>query len=204
MRRQNWQPPATFVVHTRPCWKSALTFLQLTDGQFCAWHAEACTSSAMVRCSCFWRRRRSSSLRPPCRCDLAPCGLSGCGWWVRFLQSSQTSKSGHVSHRQPAPGSISCWQMLHEAANAGSAGLCRWNSTIIEVCFARRSVSNWKWLPWQSDRNAWRVSMNSHSSVSSSSLVSPSGPISSHCNGRGSRSCSGSACTTPWHSSHRL
>eukprot|EP00959_Pyramimonas_sp_CCMP1952_P213230 4461462-Pyramimonas_sp.AAC.2 len=51
----------------------------------------------------------------------------------------------------------------------------------MEECFARRSVSNWKWLPWHSERNACRVSKNSDSIVSSGSLVSRSSLMSSTC-----------------------
>ena len=59
------------------------------------------------------------------------------------LQAVQMSKSEQTVQRQPAPGSISALHTLQLVVKAGAEGLCRWYRTIMELCLARRSVSNW-------------------------------------------------------------
>ena len=49
---QRWQPPLTFWRQVTACWNSALTLAQLEDTQLVWLQAEACTSRAMVLCSC--------------------------------------------------------------------------------------------------------------------------------------------------------
>ena len=53
------------------------------------------------------------------------------------------SKSEHTVQRKPLPASISMLHVLHVLANAGALGLCRWYSTIMLLCLARRKESNW-------------------------------------------------------------
>jgi len=60
------------------------------------------------------------------------------------MQASQTSKpSLHVSQECRFAHEMSDSQMLHVVAYAGMLGLCRCHRIIIELCLARRSVSNW-------------------------------------------------------------
>ena len=158
----------------------------------------------MVRCSCFMRAWRSSLDITRVVSRRLPCGRSGWGCPLVLRQLSQTSKSVHVSHRHPVPGSISWLHRLQVATYAGSVGLCRWNRTIMLLCFARRSVSNWYLLPWHMDRKAWRVSKNSHSMSGSASFVSGSAATCALCSGppRHMRSSCGRASSTAKHSSH--
>lgn len=66
----------------------------------------------------------------------------GCGCDVLRWQEMHMSKSGHTVQRKPVPGSISTLQMLQVVVKAGASGLCRWYSTIMLLCLARRMVSN--------------------------------------------------------------
>lgn len=52
------------------------------------------------------------------------------------------SKSEQTVQRMPVPGSISTWQKLQVEEKAGASGLCRWYSTIMLLCLARRRESN--------------------------------------------------------------
>ncbi len=58
-------------------------------------------------------------------------------------QLAHMSKSWHTVQRKPCPGSISTPHWLHVHTNAGASGLCRWYSTIMLLCLARRMESNW-------------------------------------------------------------
>ena len=68
---------------------------------------------------------------------------SWCWWPMVSLQLRHMSKSWHTLQRNPAPGSISTWHLLQVVAKAGASGLCRWYSTIMLLCLARRMLSNW-------------------------------------------------------------
>jgi hypothetical protein len=58
------------------------------------------------------------------------------------LQLLHISKSVHTVQRSPVPGSISTWQKLQVEEKAGASGLCKWYSTIMLLCLARRRESN--------------------------------------------------------------
>lgn len=58
------------------------------------------------------------------------------------LQFLHMSKSLQTVQRSPVPGSISTWQKLQVDEKAGASGLCRWYSTIMLLCLARRRESN--------------------------------------------------------------
>lgn len=69
--------------------------------------------------------------------------MSWCWWPTVCLQLVHMSKSWQTEQRKPCPGSISMPQALQEQEKAGASGLCRWYSTIMLLCFARRMLSNW-------------------------------------------------------------
>ena len=66
----------------------------------------------------------------------------GDGWASLSLQPPQKSNS-QLSQWYLAPKSMSIWQLLQLCTNFGASGLCRWYSTIMDECLARRSWSNW-------------------------------------------------------------
>jgi len=141
---QRTQPPEARVLHCIPWRNSPLTFRQLGYWQLPERHVDACTRRSSIFLSCWTRICRASAFWAS--------RSAADGWFVKLWgwmtapfekQALHTSKSGQTSHRQPWPVSISWQQTLHVVTNAGAVGLCRWYNTIIDECFARRSVSYW-------------------------------------------------------------
>jgi hypothetical protein len=85
--------------------------------------------------------------------------LTAMGWSWRgpaglMAQPLHMLKSAHTVHLNPSPPWISRAHTLQVQVKAGAVGLCRWYSTIMLLCLARRRLSNWKWLAWHRFKKA--------------------------------------------------